>query len=1024
MQPRPLAVLSYLAARSGTVVSRDELIAKLWAGTHVTKAVLKVAVRAIREALGDDAEAPRYIETVGHEGYRFIGGGAAELPAAARAGSAAARVAMVGRGDDLARLHGALSRALAGTRAIVFVSGEAGIGKTTLLDRFIAELDPAEGVCVARGQCLEQYGEGEAYLPVLEALGRLARDDGGGELRETLARHAPTWVPQLAALDPSPPARWRRDAAIATLAARLLREMADALEVFTRRRVLLLVLEDLQWSDPSTVDLLDGIARRRQPARLLVVGTLRPVEMALDEHPLRGLQHDLHAKGLCDVVALQLLSRDDVTAYVETCFGGAPPTALQQLATRVYQRSEGNALFMVNMVNDLVAAGLLVWRDGRWHVEGSVETATDRIPAGLQELISRGMQDLEPPARQALEAASVVGDEFAVEAVAAALQADAERIEDVCERLAIQGSLIVDAGIAEWPDGSVSGRYRFRHALYRRVLYEGIAAARRARMHTAIGRRQEAAFGDRAGEHAAELANHFTRGHAHQRALHFHELAAAAALDRHASHEAAAHCSAALEALAHTPEQPGRADRELGLVVARATLLMAVQGYAAPETERAFARAHALCAALPAGPQLYAVLRGLLSYHQVRATFAEARDLGDQLLEHAAAHPDDRVLRVQAHYGQGTTLFHLGDFAAARVHLEAALRDYDPADHRQHILVYGGYDPGVACSLWLAWTLIMQGGLDEAAVRDDEGMALAQRHGETFSLAWAHQGVGVSRQLLGDYPASETFSSEAARMAEEHRFPHVLGMATLNCGWARMMLGQPEVGIAMLREGVAMVDRTGAGLVRPLYLGMLALTHLLEGDRQAAVARFDEALAEMERTGERLHEVPLLVGKSQLLAAGGERGRTSRAASNAAEECLRRAVDVARAKAPICWSCAPRRRWRATCANAAAPQRRAPRSARHMPGSLIAHSPHRKSPLPENCWTTWRRDASQRSRALIRFRSRPAPRRQRQYARKGPGSWRHALLAPARQATASTCPLPTMRRRRGAGAAGGCCAAA
>src|SRR5215475_2827804 len=146
LQPRPLAVLSYLAARPGVVVGRDELIEKLWAGTHVTKAVLKVAVRAIREALEDDADAPRYIETVGRDGYRFIGAGITQQ-AAPRVDLATTRCAMVGRGDDLARLHASLAQAMTGTRAIVFVSGEAGIGKTTLLDRFVAELDPAGGVC-------------------------------------------------------------------------------------------------------------------------------------------------------------------------------------------------------------------------------------------------------------------------------------------------------------------------------------------------------------------------------------------------------------------------------------------------------------------------------------------------------------------------------------------------------------------------------------------------------------------------------------------------------------------------------------------------------------------------------------------------------------------------------------------------------------------------------------------------------------------------------------------------------------
>ena len=197
----------------------------------------------------------------------------------------------------------------------------------------------------------------------------------------------------------------------------------------------------------------------------------------------------------------------------------------------------------------------------------------------------------------------------------------------------------------------------------------------------------QAGFGLRAAEHAAALAMHYTQAHAHERALHFHELAAAAALERHAAHEAVAHATAALDALAHVPATGERSRRELGLVVARATLLMAIRGYAAPETEQAFARARALCDALPAEPELHPVLRGMVSYHQVRAEFADALVFGEQLLRHASTRPDDRLLGVQAHYGQGTTHFHLGELGPTREHLEAALADYDPATHQGHALL-------------------------------------------------------------------------------------------------------------------------------------------------------------------------------------------------------------------------------------------------------------------------------------------------------------------------------------------------
>lgn len=890
LQPRPLAVLAYLAARPGQVVGRDELLAALWADTHVTKAVLKVAVRAVREAIGDDAEAPRFIETVGREGYRFIGG--VEVPRLARGGAASAGAAMVGRDSELARLHDALARALGGERTMVFVSGEAGIGKTTLLDRFAADVGRDGGVRVARGQCLEQYGEGEAYLPVLEAVGALLRDDGDGALADTLARHAPTWVAHLATLDPTPRRQPHGGGAVSAAPARMLRELADALDVFTAERPLLLLLDDLQWSDRSSVDLLACLARRPSAARLLVVGSVRPADMRAADHPLLAVQHELQAKGLCEEIALALLSRDEVGRYLDGRFGGAPAAALRRLTARVHERSEGNALFMVNVANDLIATGVLAWRDERWQVDGSLETAAARIPAGLQELLGRRLRRLPAPARRLLEAASVAGDEFAVAAVAAALRRDVGEVEDLCEELAAQGSLIAEAGLVEWPDGSVCGRYRFQHALYRSALYEGIAEARRVALHRAIGRREEEGFGERAHEHAAELAMHYSRGRAHDRALRFHELAAAAALDRHAPHEAMAHVEAALVALAQRADTPERARRELGLAVARATLSMAIAGYAAPATERAFRHARRLCDALPAEPQRYPVLRGLLSYLQVRAAFDEARALSAELLRAAERRPDDALLWVQAHYGAGTTVFHCGALPEARRHLDAALARYDPTAHRAHILAYGGYDPGVACGLWLAWTLILQGEVDEAMVRTREALALAQRHDEAFTLAWAHQAAGVVHQLVDDWPASEAASAESARLAAEYGFPHVLGMATANRGWAQMMGGDPRRGIALLRDGVAMVERTGARLVRPSFLGMLAAADLIEGDAARAAARVEEAFAEMAQTGERLFEASLLVLRSRLLVEGA-RGSGGR---EGAEACLRRALALSRAQ--------------------------------------------------------------------------------------------------------------------------------
>jgi predicted ATPase len=188
------------------------------------------------------------------------------------------------------------------------------------------------------------------------------------------------------------------------------------------------------------------------------------------------------------------------------------------------------------------------------------------------------------------------------------------------------------------------------------------------------------------------------------------------------------------------------------------------------------------------------------------------------------------------------------------------------------------------------------GRLEEAATRGREGLELALRLADPFSLAWAYHAAGVSQQLFGDWSGSEGSSAEAARLAEEHGFPHVLGMATANQGWALLMQGKTAIGVSTLRDGVAAVEATGAALVRPQYLGMLAAADAIEGDREGAERRFDEAIAEVERTGERVHEVGLLIGKSHLLVAGGGAERPARGAAEAAESSLAQALEVARAQ--------------------------------------------------------------------------------------------------------------------------------
>ena len=503
LRRRSLAMLGYLAEHPGRLVTKAELRQHVWGGTHVTDTVLRVCVQEIRAVLGDAADAPRYLATVGRQGYRFLVGDDREVAPPLLAGP------LVGRQGEVETLQSWFQRAAQGARQFVLVSGQAGVGKTTVVERWLARLAAGRGVRIAWGQCVEHYGEGEPYLPLLEALGQLSRGPHHRDVLDAVRRYAPMWLVQLPGLLPETELQRLQRQLQGATAARMLRELADVLDVLTAESPLVLVLDDLHWSDRPTVECLNYVAQRRVPARLLVLGTYRPVEAAIQQHPLRRIVQELGGRGHAVELRLELLTSEDVTAYVTGRLGG--PVSVR-LAAFIYERTEGHALFLVNIVEHLVGQGVVVHRAGQWTLQDGGEAKVASLPEGLRQLLVRRLEGLPAEGRRVLEAASVAGEQLTVAAVAAAAQCPMEDVEASCEGLAAQRHFLDDIGLREWPDGTSSGRYRFLHALYRQVLYEGLGTVRRRQLHRRMGMRLEAGYGAQSHEIAARLAVHFERG--------------------------------------------------------------------------------------------------------------------------------------------------------------------------------------------------------------------------------------------------------------------------------------------------------------------------------------------------------------------------------------------------------------------------------------------------------------------------------------------------------------------------------
>ena len=853
LRPRSLAMLRYLVAHPGRLVTKAEVQQHVWAGTHVSDSVLRASVKEIRKALGDSVVAPRYLETVDRQGYRFLGGGDLDGPPPLTAGP------LVGRQGDVEALAGWFQRAAHGTRQLVFVSGEAGVGKTTVVELFLARLATGGEVRTARGQCVEHSGVGEPYLPFLEALGRLGRGPERDAVCAVLRRYAPMWLAHLPGLVSEPELERLQGRLHGLTPAHMLRELAEALEVLTADRALVLILEDLQWSDHATVEALVYLGQRPEPARLLVVGTYRPVEVLLRGHPLRGMVQELCGRGRGVDLRLELLSAADVAAYVAGRLGGpvmAPLTAF------VYARTDGNALFMVNIVEHLVQQRAVVRRAGQWTLREGAEAQVASLPEGLQALLLRRIEELPPAVCRVLEAASVVGTAFTVAAVAAGSQAPVEDVEVVCEGLAAQQHLLDEAGLGVWPDGTRGGRYRFQHALYQQVLYDQIGTARRMQLHRRIGVRLEAGYGARAGEIAARLALHFERGGEVPRAVQYWQQAAENAARRNAHYEAITAMRKGLALLATLAESPERSQHELALLLTLGELLRTTQGVGSPDVGDVYTRAYPLAQQVGETPQLVRVLWSLSQWHMTQGQMAPADALAQRLLELVQGQPDTGFA-VEGHFVRGTMASHRGDFLTARAHLEHSCRLADTLPSPVPLL-RGGFVSGVTPRTALARVLWALGYAEQARQRGQEALTLARQEDHIPTRAYAEYFVALVCQCCRDVAATQAHADALLAVAATHRLPLRAEQGRLLRGWALAMQGEAAAGVAHLRQALASPD-VGPEWLRSYWLAALAEAYGRAGQPQAGLQVLAEAATRMATTEARWWEAEVSRLQGELL---------------------------------------------------------------------------------------------------------------------------------------------------------------
>jgi predicted ATPase/DNA-binding winged helix-turn-helix (wHTH) protein len=878
LTPRATAVLIMLAKRAQELVTKQELFDDVWRGLAVSDDALTSCIQELRGALGDDARHPRYIQTIHRRGYRLMVP-VTEIPNSPKtfANVTVGPSRLVGRAAEMAELQSRFGLALSGRRQIVFVTGEPGIGKSALAGAFSEGLD-RHHVRVAYGQCLDHHGVGEPYLPLIEALTGLASAPNGAAIKNVLVTHAPSWFAQM-------PSLWSRaergamKTRSSTTRERMLRELTQAIEVIAADIPLVLTLEDIHWSDASTLDWLVHIARRSEPACLIVLATFRPADAAAIAAGLGGITSELALHRQCHEIAVSPLPLGAIETYLAMRLeDGARIAEPRELARLLLDRTGGNPLFIVSIVNQLAQIDVAAKTPG----------AIGVIPHDVRRFIERQIDDLDDTDRILLMAASVIRREFATAAVAAALDSSVETVEGACARLARLGVFIVRSGTGTWPDGTATESYAFRHDLYRELLYERLSATRRAQSHARVGACLEAAWATSPDVIAAEIAEHFERGSVPARAIPHHQRAAAKALRRSANQQAIGHLQRALDALGYIADEMERLKTEVELQVAMGAAYMALRGFGAPEVQEAYARAEALCDRLGERADLFPAIWGQWMFRTGRSEMPHSRRLGAHLIS-LGEKSGEAGLKLQAHHAMWSTSFAAGELTEALRHAEAGLSLYDPKRDQAMASSYGNHDASCCARNFNAMALALAGEDQHARKQIEQALAAAHKLDDPFSLALTLYFTSAAAQMLGDVALATENSRKGLAIATENDLALPGAWSTGVVGWCMAENGDLQRGIALLTSAIAAMQAIQSRHFMGYLIGLLAHVQMKAGHHTEAAWAVTEGLALAEASGECFYAAELhrLRGELSLYPSPNGRNRN-------AELSFQKAIAIAR----------------------------------------------------------------------------------------------------------------------------------
>jgi predicted ATPase len=856
LRRKPFAILRFLTANPLRLVTQEEVVEAVWGKIAMSESLLRTHISEARRVLGDGA-----IETVVGRGYRFLLGVDEEKSATNRQKHVEALPVapnLVGRNDEMNVLRKAFETALSQPRQMVFVTGDPGIGKTALTDAFLAEIAAPSGALIARGSCVEQFGTGEAYLPVLAALGAVCRGSNGEHIIEVLGRYAPTWLAQMPGLVRDENLQALHLRVQGATQARMLRELAEALDVIAAERPVVLVLEDMQWADRSTTDLVAMLGARREPARILIIATCRRAELPKGDALARVIA-ELRAHKQAFTLELETLSETDLREYLARRFPDSHfPEAF---AGTIHWMTGGNPLFTIAVIDDLESRQMIRSVDGRWQLEVSVAEVASRRPDTVRQLIEIQIDRLSPIEQRILETGSLVGAQFTAGSVGHALDMPEDEIDSTCESLANERRLLQYASTETWPDGSIQSRYAFRHALFQDAALARVTVASARTLHRKIAERLETGYVGHETEIASELALHFELGQMPLKAGHYRVVAGERAARLCGYKEATEHLERARALLEGTPESREREVLELRVSLNHGWSVFQANG----SEEIAIAliqRAKELAERLDDKASLGEALIRLETIHMVQGDLPEASE-DARALSPVLDRVPDPALRVLAKGLDATTVLLRGQFEDAR-QLLGDLGVFRTTGDKMEMVTARAHLVALSMGTFALWLM----------GEPDRALALSKRAQQLTAEAYDpfdHEHVAMMAEgaLLHAWRREPEAASELAKRAlvisEKRAFAKWQSRAELILRWAEAELA-PTLPAARVEELLSKPWEKGS-VGRTMHAILFVTTCVRLGRAERAMEVIASTLAAIERTDERWLEPELHRLRGEILKA-------------------------------------------------------------------------------------------------------------------------------------------------------------